>query len=298
MPYLTNLAAIARGAGLKVVEQPGWQTRGHGAMTGVKTIVAHHTGTTNTTANAPSLGVVQNGRSDLAGPLSHFLLARDGTVYVVAAGQCWHTGATWQTAQSNAYAIGIEAEGTGYAAWPGVQMDAYARLCRALCAAFGLGVDRVQGHKEVCSPTGRKTDPNFDMPSFRTRVANTNQEELVASAEEIQAIANATVNTLMSRGVGVGEPEKGTLPFSTIIRYINVDAAKAAAGINALSEALAVATKDPGITLDAVKQIIEGAIAQNIQITGEVHIGPADLNEAVKSTLSDAARAADGGGLR
>jgi hypothetical protein len=137
----------------------------------VKTIVCHHTGTTNTTANAPSLGIVQNGRADLAGPLSHFVLGRDGTVFVVAAGQCWHTGATWQTAQSNAYAIGIEAEGTGYAAWPDVQLDAYARLCRALCTAFGLGVDRVQGHKEVCSPAGRKPDPNFDMGAFRARVA-------------------------------------------------------------------------------------------------------------------------------
>jgi hypothetical protein len=172
MPYLANLAAIARGAGLRVVEQPGWQSRGHGPQTGVKTIVCHHTGTTNATANAPSLGIVQNGRAYLAGPLSHFVLGRDGTVFVVAAGQCWHTGATWQTAQSNAYAIGIEAEGTGYAAWPEVQLDAYARLCRALCTAFGLGVDRVQGHKEICSPAGRKPDPNFDMGAFRSRVAN------------------------------------------------------------------------------------------------------------------------------
>lgn len=177
MPYLTSLAAIARGAGLRVVEQPGWQTRGHGTQTGVKTIICHHTGTTNTTANAPSLAVVQNGRSDLPGPLSHFVLGRDGTVFVIAAGQCWHAGATWQAAQSNAYAIGIEAEGTGYAAWPEVQMDAYARLCRALCAAFGLGVDRVQGHKEVCSPTGRKTDPNFDMGAFRARVANSGEDD-------------------------------------------------------------------------------------------------------------------------
>lgn len=190
MPYLTSLADIARGAGLKVVEQPGWKTRGHGAQTGVKTIVCHHTAGA-ATGNAPSLAVVQNGRSDLAGPLSHFVLGRDGTVYVVAAGQCWHTGATWQTAQSNPYAIGIEAEATGTTAWPEVQMDAYARLCKALCDAFGLGYDRVQGHKEVCSPAGRKTDPNFDMPSFRARVsrASTSQRDWIAMAteEEVQA---------------------------------------------------------------------------------------------------------------
>lgn len=171
MPYLTNLAAIARSTGLPVVEQLGWQTRGHGGMIGVKTIVAHHTAGP-ATGNAPSLSVVQNGRPDLSGPLAHFVLGRDGTVFVVAAGQCWHTGATWKTDQSNAYAIGIEAEATGTSSWPEVQLDAYARLCRALCTAFGLGVDRVQGHKEICSPTGRKTDPNFDMGAFRGRVAH------------------------------------------------------------------------------------------------------------------------------
>lgn len=169
MPYLTNLADIARSAGLTVIEQPNWKSRGHGAQTDVQTITCHHTAG-SATGDAPSLTVVQNGRSDLPGPLSHFLLARSGVVYVVAAGQCWHTGATLQPWQSNPHSIGIEAEGTGKDPWPEHQMDAYARLCSALCKAFGLPVSRVLGHKEVCAPVGRKPDPNFDMPAFRTRV--------------------------------------------------------------------------------------------------------------------------------
>jgi N-acetylmuramoyl-L-alanine amidase len=208
MPYLTNLADIARGAGLRVVEQAGWRTRGHGPQTGVKTIVCHHTAGA-ATGNAPSLNVVQNGRPDLDGPLSHFLLARDGTVFVVAAGQCWHTGATWQTSQSNAYAIGIEAEATGTAAWPPEQMDAYARLCKALCVAFGLGVDRVQGHKEVCSPAGRKTDPNFDMTAFRVRVTHAGTTERdwfdMATPQEIEAAVEAGVFNALSRFVQSNE---------------------------------------------------------------------------------------------
>ena len=207
MPYLTSLADIARGAGLKVVEQSGWKTRGHGPQTGVKTVVCHHTGTTNATANAPTLNVVQDGRSDLAGPLSHFLLARDGTVFVVAAGQCWHTGATWQTSQSNAYAIGIEAEGTGYAAWPEVQMDAYARLCKALCDAFGLGYDRVQGHKEICSPAGRKTDPNFDMNSFRARVTRASEKDWIDMATK-QELEESFYNALYRIHFGIRFADK------------------------------------------------------------------------------------------
>ncbi|WP_326565064.1 peptidoglycan recognition family protein [Amycolatopsis rhabdoformis] len=168
---LTSLATIARSAGLNVVEQPGWATRGHGQMSGVKAVVCHHTAGP-ATGNAPSLGVVQNGRSDLPGPLAHYVLGRDGTVYVVAAGLCYHAGAVLNNAWSNNYAIGIEAEATGTAAWPDVQMDAYARLCRALCTTFSLPLSAVLGHKEVCAPKGRKVDPNFDMGAFRARLTS------------------------------------------------------------------------------------------------------------------------------
>lgn len=170
---LTSLADIARSAGLRVVEQPGWKTRGHGQMSGVRSVVCHHTAGPRT-GSAPSLGVVQNGRSDLAGPLAHYVLGRDGTVYVVAAGLCWHAGAVLNNNWSNNYAIGIEAEATGVDDWPDEQIDAYARLCHALREAFGLPVSAVLGHKEVCSPRGRKSDPNFDMDEFRARVAANN----------------------------------------------------------------------------------------------------------------------------
>jgi hypothetical protein len=172
--YLTNLADVARRAGLHVIEQPGWQSRGHGGMTDVRAIVCHHTAGA-ATGNAPSLNIVQNGRSDLPGPLSHFVLGRDGTVFVVAAGLCYHAGAVRSAGWSNAHTIGIEAEATGTAAWPETQLGAYARLCRALQLAFGNVP--VLGHKEVCEPVGRKVDPNFDMVAFRARVANADQED-------------------------------------------------------------------------------------------------------------------------
>ncbi len=189
MPYLTNLADVARSAGLTVVEQPGWKTRGHGAMVDVQVVIPHHTAG-SAYGDAPSLQVVQNGRTDLAGPLSHFLLARSGVVYVIAAGQCWHTGSTLQPWQGNPHAIGIEAEATGTAAWPEVQMDAFARLCAALIKAFRLPVSRVLGHKEICAPVGRKVDPNFDMNAFRNRVTlalNPERDWLeVATRQEVE----------------------------------------------------------------------------------------------------------------
>lgn len=172
--YLTNLATIARSTGLPVVEQPGWQSRGHGPQSDVRAIICHHTGGPPT-GNAPSLSTVINGRPDLPGPLAHFVLGRDGTVFVVAAGRCYHAGTVLSSNWANEHTIGIEAEATGTAAWPAVQMVAYAKLCRALSDAFG-GVP-VLGHKEVCSPVGRKVDPNFDMAAFRNAVSHATSGE-------------------------------------------------------------------------------------------------------------------------
>jgi hypothetical protein len=181
------------------VEVPGWQTRGHGEMVGVRTVVVHHTAGPST-GNFPSLGVVRDGRAGLSGPLANLGLGRDGTVYVIAAGLCYHAGVVLQSDYGNGYSIGIEAEATGVTAWPAVQMDAYARLCAALCLHYTLPVGRVLGHKEVCAPAGRKTDPNFDMAAFRVAVASV--EEDIVTPEDIEAIAKRTAELVWAQAIG------------------------------------------------------------------------------------------------
>lgn len=166
---LTNLADVVRTSGLPVIEIPGWRTRGHGQMTAAQTIVCHHTAGPKT-GNYPSLETVRDGRPDLDGPLAHLGLGRQGTVYVIAAGVCWHAGAVFFPYQDNWHAIGIEAEATGKDPWPALQYNAYARLCAALRHGYNIPNGRVLGHKEVAKPKGRKPDPNFDMAVFRAAV--------------------------------------------------------------------------------------------------------------------------------
>lgn len=172
--YLNDLATVLRNGGLKVQEVGGWQGRNHGALRSVSSIICHHTAGA-ATGNMPSLNVVTYGRSDLAGPLCNIALGRDGTCYVVSNGVAWHAGATIQdSVYGNYNAIGIEAENTGSQPWPDVQVQAYAKLCAVLCKHYGLPVSRVQGHKEICSPRGRKVDPAGlpgDMAGFRTLVS-------------------------------------------------------------------------------------------------------------------------------
>jgi hypothetical protein len=178
MPYYTGLARVARSTGRPVVEVPGWETRGHGPMADCRAIVCHHTAGAKS-GNYPSLNVVAYGRAGLAGPLSQFGIGRDGTIYVIAAGQAAHAGKDSQVHPAearNRYSIGIEAENTGMGEpWGDAIMESYVRLVRALCDEFKLPVSRVYGHKEIAYTAsgrlGRKIDPaGFSMDTFRSAV--------------------------------------------------------------------------------------------------------------------------------
>lgn len=172
MPYLTDLADACRKSGLNVVEVPGWKTRGHGPMVAAAGIVCHHTATSSAApGDYPSLGVVRDGHAALAGPLSQLGLGRNGTVYVIAAGRCWHAGPADDIRYSNSYSIGIEAEHPGgNTPWPKVQYDAYVALVAALVKHYRCAPPR--GHKEIAVPRGRKVDTNFDMSAFRDAVSS------------------------------------------------------------------------------------------------------------------------------
>lgn len=177
---LTWLPKVLKDAGLKVAEQPGWQTRGHGDVGTIEGVMCHHTAGP-LRGNMPSLGTVTNGRPGLSGPLSQLCLGRDGTYFVVAAGRAFHAGGgKWQDITSgNRRFIGIEAENTGHTSgpkaefpWPAVQMDAYRRGVAAILKHIGAPPIMCCGHREYALPTGRKPDPTFNMNVFRREVGN------------------------------------------------------------------------------------------------------------------------------
>lgn len=156
-------------AGVKYRTVSGWRNRGRGTMGSIQSIMCHHTAGP-ASGNSPSLNVVTNGRPGLSGPLSQLFLARDGTVIIVAAGRSNHAGRVSSNRYTNSHSIGIEAEATGTSSWPDHQIEAYAKLCKALIDEFGLSTSRVVGHKEAGVPRGRKIDPNFSMDDFRAKV--------------------------------------------------------------------------------------------------------------------------------
>lgn len=170
---LTWLPEVLRNAGLKVAETEGWTSRGHGDMGTLRGVMLHHTAT-RAEGNMPSLALLKAGRSDLAGPLAQLGLGRDGTYYVIAAGRAYHAGkGVWKGLQSgNSSFIGIEAEnaGTEDDPWPDVQIDACRRGVAALLRHIRALPIMCCAHREYALPAGRKPDPRFDMPAFRSEV--------------------------------------------------------------------------------------------------------------------------------
>lgn len=169
MPWLTQLADVARRTGHPVTEVSGWKTRGHGPQPEVQGFVCHHTAGPPYGGDYPSLAVVRDGRPGLDGPLSQFGLGRSGRIYVIAAGRCWHNAPSTSPMHDNSSSLGIEAENNGSQPWPEVQLDAYRRLCAELCREFGIPASRVKAHREVNTS---KPDPHgISMTAFRAAVA-------------------------------------------------------------------------------------------------------------------------------
>lgn len=172
----TPLDRHLRNWGLKVIVRDGWRERGRPYNFAPRAVICHHTASGSLSGNFASENVVTFGRQDLPGPLCQFLLGRDGTVEIIAAGYANHAGYGGPRAgipanMGNTYAYGIEAENNGIGErWTKEQLNAYYRLCAALLKYMGrTDVSRVFGHKEWAP--GRKIDPaGINMNLFRDRV--------------------------------------------------------------------------------------------------------------------------------
>ncbi len=173
---ITWMEAALRKNDLRIKEVKGWKTRGRPGSFAPRGAMFHHTASSRRGGNAPGLGVCVEGRPGINGPLCNILVARDGTVYLVAAGRANHAGkgGPWQGIpedSGNAYLIGVEVENDGVGEpWSSELLQA----CDVVFATLLLGLRRksdwVCGHKEWAPR--RKIDPaRIDMSRYRKRVS-------------------------------------------------------------------------------------------------------------------------------
>ena len=167
--YLTDLADVARRAGLDVVEDAGWQTRarGSGGYDGNRPwcVMWHHTASSSSWDGQRDADYIARGDPDA--PLANLYVNRAGRVWVLAAGATNTNGkggplaglsrGTVPADQMNTHAIGVELGNNGVGeAWPRAQVDAMFTLSNACAAAYGLAPSDCAGHVHW---TTRKIDP-------------------------------------------------------------------------------------------------------------------------------------------
>ncbi len=303
MAYLTDLADVLRKAGLKVIEVPGWRTRGfrreiedtnvyRADLLGVESIITHHTATSNSIAgDYPSLGTVRDGRSDLPGPLAQLGLGRSGTWYVIAAGYANHTGKTFRPWQSNSYALGIEAEAEGKGSgrdWPEAQMASYAKGVAALAKHYGVPVERVLGHKEIAAPLGRKTDPSFDMGAFRLRVRSATtkpggflmalnddqQDEVLTKLREVHKDVTEKIDDVNTEGLDLASALERAL---ILLRRLDRSRVASASREIRLIAALEAVTSNLGAGQAAILAAVQEALAAAAELDEDLPEGPETL---------------------
>ncbi len=167
--YLTDLAAVLRAAGLNVIEQSGWQQRARssgGYSSGRPLCVMwHHTASGASTSAKADTDYMSHGAS--AAPIANIMIARNGDVWVLAAGATNTNGdgvalqfsrGTVPAGQMNTHAIGMEIQNTGVGQAYSVEcVDAAMRTSLACAAAYGLAPADVAGHWDYSGP--RKIDP-------------------------------------------------------------------------------------------------------------------------------------------
>lgn len=182
MTHHVEIVDFLRHEGLTVIETNGWRTRGSDTFAPACS-VNHHTAGARS-GDAPSLKLVINGRTDLAGPLCNVLQSRHvdehglDVVYLVAAGRANHAGTGhWEQIAGNSHAWGLEVEHVGTAAEPFAagRLETSVRVHAAFARCSGFTADEVCQHWEWATPPGRKQDfarALVDAVEFRSLVAH------------------------------------------------------------------------------------------------------------------------------
>lgn len=183
----TWLSSVLRDAGLTVIEDPGWITRGR-EMAAVHGVVIHDTVTTTAWTTERVVALLRDGRPDLAGPLAQLGLGRTGVLYLVAAGRSNHNGyGEWGNDS-----IGIEVFCAGGLAGQeepmnAVQREVSARAAAAILSYVRYDESRCKGHKET--DPQRKIDPwGTDMNALRAQVAHHLAGAPAPQPEEIEML--------------------------------------------------------------------------------------------------------------
>lgn len=165
------LADVLEDAGVPVVEMDGWQELGNGLLT-PKAVTWHHDG--SPPGASPNVPEYIRGQVKLGKPGANAWVGLSGIWYLIAARMTFHAGVVLPGKPGNPTSIGVETDHTTGEPWSGVQLlDSLRRGTAAILCYLEVGpAGGLEFHKTVCSPPGRKHDPDgLDLATEQAEVA-------------------------------------------------------------------------------------------------------------------------------
>jgi len=148
--------SIISAAGLQVEVMPGFESRSHGELPDVVSIVWHHD------ASPPGPSATADyfvGAWDTAS--AQIWVDTNGKWWFIGCGQAWHAGATAPGMPTNQNSVGIETDHTINEAWPDALLSSLQKGTAALFKAMAVTAGtNLFFHKQIAIPAGRKVDPD------------------------------------------------------------------------------------------------------------------------------------------
>lgn len=278
---IERMAEWVRARDVRVVFEPGWQTRGvndagtapspYGTWS-PRGALMHHTAMAASYSNpAPGISVLNNGRTGLLGPLCHSSGDFDGTVRIHSACRANHGGnarasGPMPAGSANTLYLGHEINYAGTSPMSPEQRHAAVLWAAAFCALTDRGADFVRAHAET-SVTGKwdpgwAADRTISMDLFRADVRAALEEDDV-SAEEVWAYPIPEGGT-PSSPVGNKWPAWSYLrnPVAAISQKVDALAVK----LDALAGEL---RDDEANIVAAVRQIVADDADTEVTVTDE-----------------------------
>lgn len=173
---ITWAADVLRDAGLNVVEEPGWRTRGLSTSQRFEpdSIVWHH----DASAIGDSPGVPDYMIDNMATHGAQIWVCAgcngkhvSGTWHLVASGRMAHAGKVLPGKPDNYTSVGIETDQTSGETWEPGLLPSLRKGTAALLRHMKKLATALHFHKTICDPPGRKVDPaGLDLATERKRV--------------------------------------------------------------------------------------------------------------------------------
>lgn len=188
---------VLRSAGLPVKVHGEADRLSHGPMRDLN-IDWHH----DASPAGPSPGALDWMKRNWANASAQIWVDTEGGWHFISYGIAYHSGVVfgWAGLFSNPYAVGIETDHTVGEPWPDKQLSSLRRGTALLLKWEGKGADRLQFHKTIASPAGRKSDPHgLDLATERAHITR-----LQAGDSTIQEDDMPSVNDILMGATTIG----------------------------------------------------------------------------------------------